>query len=208
MLKNFSCPQSFLWPTVLLWKFLLFIFGKWRVIKEAETVLENDSRPRHALAEKFSLGGITGLRKYSLYPNPTSCNFLSAVYCCHSRWSPDLILQSFEISISGPCEGIPYEKIQGLIPQAFAHILIACPGSSTASQWDKLQVQKYLSAHICRFRSLCYCSRQETAVGKNKMGVFESTNEIGLKKKACIYFKLLGEILIVFMTHMELIGLS
>lgn len=45
-------------------------------------------------------------------------------------------------------------------------------------------------------------------MGKNKMGVFESTNEIGLKKKACIYFKLLGEILIVFMTHMELIGLS
>lgn len=141
-------------------------------------MLENDSKPRSALAVQLSLGGITGLGKYSLHPNPTSCNFLSAVYCCHGRRSPDLILQSFETNISGPCEGIPYKKIQGLIPQAFVHILIACPSSSAASRWDELQVQKYLSACICRFRTLCYCSRQEITVGKNKMGV-ESTNQIG-----------------------------
>lgn len=140
--------------------FLLFIFGKWRVIKEVQAVLENDSKPRNALAEQFSLGGITGLGKYLLHPNPTSYNFLSAVYCCHGRWSPDLILQSFEISISGPCEGIPYKKIQGLIPQAFVHIVIACLSSSAASWWNKSQVQKYLSACICRVRTLCYCSRQ------------------------------------------------
>lgn len=187
MLKNFSCPQSFLWPTALLWKFLLFIFfGKWRVIKATQAVLGNDSFCQAVLPwQNNFLGGITGLGKYSLHPNPTSCNFLSAVYCCHGTWSPDLILQSFEISISGPCEGIPYQKIQGLIPQAFIHILIACPGCSAASRWDKSQVQKYLSALICRFRSLCYCSRQETTVGKNKMGT-EHGNEIFFLKFAFV----------------------
>lgn len=91
--------------------FFFFFFGKWTVIGEIQTVLENDGKPRSSPAEQqLSLGGITGLGKY-LYMNLRSCNFLSAVYHCHGRWSPDLILQSFEISISGPCEVKPYKKI-------------------------------------------------------------------------------------------------
>lgn len=153
MLKNLPCPWGFLWPAKLLWNFLHFFF--WQI----ESHKRHTDRVRKWQQSKKCPGRTTSSRRNYWFGeiltvlNPRSCNFLSAVYCCHGRWSPDLILQSFEISTSGPCEGLPYKKIYGLIPQASIHILIACPSSSFAFQWDELQVWNYQSVCICRLRT-------------------------------------------------------
>lgn len=84
--KTCLVPEVFFDQQSCYGNFCFSFFVKWRVIKEVQTMSENDSKTRSAPAEQqLSLGGITGLGKFSLYLNPGSCNFLSAVYCCHGR---------------------------------------------------------------------------------------------------------------------------